>query len=356
MDDINCGVADIDEARRLLRAIELILNSLGLRLNSAKTLILSARETLDHFWVHENRAVTILTNLVRIATRGSASWTKHRDYARRRYRKFSRLTRTGQWDKVYKRYFTLHGLLRDPSLQRNVPDLLDHVPSLRGSICRYYSLLGPTQERLRHLAGFLRSGRCLDDASLFEVVRTLVAWKGQLKGARRDTIVGLVPVISSLGSESAANTEFTVSGVSSSIWLLAKYGEPQELAVFLDESHNLWTRSSWTARQVAASIPLLAISQQEAVRGRLVQSGLVEALRVLASLDEMGRLTTLDRQLRSYLLYPPTAEHPYPLGKAIVARAILKGRLSAAERKDLLARLRELVDDPCYLAMIRRRA
>ena len=338
------------------RGLEIVLNSLGIRLNSAKTQILKAKDALAYFWVSENQAITVLTNLVKVSAKGTATRKRHRGYAVQRYRRFRRQRRLGQWDKIYKRYFTLFGLLRDSVLQPDVPALLRDAPGLRGSICRYYALLGPSKRRLEDLAHYLRSGRCLDDASLFEVVRTLVAWRGQHTGARRDAIIALVPVIAELGSEQrTATNPFTVAGVSSAVWLLAKYGLPSELADFLKASEPVWTRSSWAARQVAASTPLLPTAVGEDVQAKIVQSGLVEAVAVLASLDELKRIKTADRQLRKYLLHPPTEGHPYPLSKAIIARVALRSGLSTTERRELRGRLDRLIDDPCYASLIRRR-
>lgn len=355
MDDINCGVKDIDSARHLLRDLEIVLNSLGIRVNSAKTKVLAAKDALAHFWVSENQAITVLSNLVKAATPGSPSWHQHRSYAWKRYRVFRKQEQIGQWEKVCKRYFTLFGLLGDTRLERDVPWLLDNVPGLRGSICRYYTLLGPSKRRLQQLKEFLLSGRCLDDASLFEAVRTLGAWKGQVQGPRRDAMISLVQVISKLGSRSLTSTGLTVAGVSSAVWLLAKYGRPQEIADFLKSSEPLWTRSSWAARQVAAVTPLLLEADRHSVETRIVQSGLVEALRVLASLGQLSRISTLDAQLRSYLLHPPTAGYPYPLEKAIVARVVLRSRLDKFARNELRTSLIKLIPDPCYLSILRRR-
>ncbi len=355
MDDINCGMADIGSARHLLRGLEIVLNSLGLRLNAAKTQILSGREALQHFWVNENRALTIMIGLLKGTNTGSPLWQAVQLRATKRYRKFHRRTRMGHWDKVYKRYFTIFGILRAATLQRQVPALMDMVAGLREPICRYYALLGPSNLRLQHLEHFLRSGRCLDDASLFDVVRTLIAWKGQVQGARRNAIVGLVPHVSRLGSDGRPSTGLTVAGVSASIWLLGKYGTATDLSSFLSSSESLWTRSSWAARQVAAATPLLPEADRVRVEGLLVRSGLPEALRVLASLEQLRRSPSLDAQLQSYLLHPPTAETPYPLGKAIVARVALSSSAPRKERVAFRKSLLRVISDPSYLSIVRRR-
>ena len=164
-----------------------------------------------------------------------------------------------------------------------------------------------------------------------------------------------MPIIAKLGSEQRTATSLlTVSGVSSAVWLLAKYGLPSELADFLKASEPVWTRSSWAARQVAASTPLLPTAVREDVQRKIVQSGLVEAVAILTNLDELKRIKTIDRQLRMYLLHPPTEGNPFPLSKAIIARVALRSGLNKTERRDLRGCLDRLIDDPCYTSIIRR--
>ncbi len=355
MDDINCGVDNWDSARRLLRDLEIVLNSLGVRLNARKTKILSAEEALRYFWVTENQALNVIENSARSAEVGSQRWHLTISNVKRRYRSFRRLDRVGHWEKIYKRYFTIFGRLRVGGMERDVPLLLNEVPALREPICRYYTQLGPSRTRLRHLADFLTPEKCLDDISLFAIVRVLVAWIGQIRGFRKSFIVNLVPIISRLGSEPLAGTNMTVCGVSSAIWLLAKYGTVDQLARFLEASKEVWTRSSWAARQVAAITPLLHEPTRNQIRGEIRQSGLHEGLRVLASLEQLSSATILSNQLRRYLLHPHTRDNPYPLGKAILARVLLHGRLPNTHRVELRRSLLQLVDDPCYLSIIRRR-
>lgn len=354
MDDINCGVPSRDAARRLLRGLETVLNSLSIRLNTSKTKILGAQAAVSHFWIAENRSLTILTNLARAASPGSYTWQLHRKKARKQYRAFRVRERLGQWDKVCKRYLTLFGELRDPRAERDAPHMLSETPGLRGAVFRYYTLLGPSSKRLKHIVDFLESGHCLDDASLFEATRTLIAWRGQTRGRRRNVIVSLVDTIQTIGSETPTQGRLTTSGVASAIWLLAKYGSEAELVGFLHASRSVWTRSAWAARQAAAASPLCGVSEQAAIRDGIVQSGLTEALRVLASIGQLVQLTTVDQQLKSYLLHPPSTTHPYPLEKVIVGRTLLHGRLPAAQKRALRRALNALIVDPCYRALLAR--
>lgn len=355
MDDINFGAHSREEARKTLRGIEIVLNSMGIRINTGKTKILDAKSATEYYWIQENSAITVLTNLMSSSTPASPLWSTQRSYARKRYERFKKKPHVGQWDKVLKRYFTLFRKMKDPFPEKDVPVYLNDTPGMRGTICSYYTYLGPSQRRLSHLSEFLRSGQCLDDASLFQVVRVFVAWRGQAKGRRRDQILGLVSEISKLGTENNPQTRYTVSGVTSAIWLLAKYGSATELLSFLRRSNEVWTRSAWAARQAAAVVPLLDVDGEQYVRDRIVQSGLPEALRVLASIDQLRSISAIDSQLRAYLFHPPDDSHPYPLEKVVLLRVVLSSRIDRATRSAVRARIQPLLTDPSCIAITRRK-
>ena len=60
MDDIDAGSNSRQEGKKLLRNLDNVLSSQGLRLNTSKSKILSAQDAVAHFWIQENRALTII--------------------------------------------------------------------------------------------------------------------------------------------------------------------------------------------------------------------------------------------------------------------------------------------------------
>ena len=60
MDDIDFGVNDISEGKKILRDLDELLLTRGLRLNMGKTKILSSQDARRYFMVEENRYLTIL--------------------------------------------------------------------------------------------------------------------------------------------------------------------------------------------------------------------------------------------------------------------------------------------------------
>ncbi|MFN7961450.1 MAG: hypothetical protein U0002_09280 [Thermoanaerobaculia bacterium] len=354
MDDINCGVDSIAAARELLRELELKLGSLGVRLNSAKTQVLSARDACEYFWIAENRKLTLLTSLVD-SRAPEVDLRKYEDKAQRLYRAFRKARPVGQWEKVVKRYFTLFGKLRSSCLESSVPSLLRDQPGLRSSVFRYYTILGPSRRRMKHLSDFLEGGSCLDDDSLFGAIRTLIAWRGQRSGKRRTAIVRLVETVQNLGSRAVESGELTSAGVSAGVWLLAKYGTPLELSKFLRRTSLVWTRSPWAGRQVAAASALLRVCDEEFVREKLTESRLAEPLQVIESIRRLLRLTVVDKQLRKYLLHKPEEGYCYPLEKVLIARVVLRSKVAGTVKSELLGKVRELAGDPCYTRILKRR-
>jgi hypothetical protein len=346
MDDIDAGVASRQDGKRLLRDLETVLNSQGLRLNSGKSRILSAKEACEHFWVQENRYLTIVENSI-------ANGVDHADLRalkvamlERRYRRFERKRRSGNWDKVYKRYLKLFGLLKADVVEGRLSQLLEDAPVLRGAVLRYLQLLGPSARRLRIVENFLTSGHCEDEASLFEAVKCLVSWQLPANGSLVARMCRLAH------SVARANGTQSPAGVAAAIWLLAKYGSGASLGGLLQEARHVWSRNSWAARQVAGVVPLVPRRFRTLVIETAAGHGLVQSLQVLANIFSLQRLPKLDRQLESYLSHAPRVGYPYPLQKVIVARSVLDGAMLSDEKRRTRAFLAKFIEDKRYRALL----
>jgi hypothetical protein len=346
MDDIDAGVDSRQAGKKLLRDLETVLNSQGLRLNSGKSRILSAKEAVAHFWIQENRSLTIIENSIKNGASDGLASVFVKKILRRRVRSFLRRSRSGQWEKVYKRYLKLFGLTRDAILETRASSLLEDTPSLRGAVFRYLGVLGPNTRRLAIVQGFLQSGHCEDEASLFEAIKCLISWETPAGGKLVDKIV-------QLAKELAAPAGVpSIGRICAALWLLAKYGSPTELFALVKDSREIWEKSPWTARQIAAVVPLMPADARSLVVSTAATNGMLQALQVLASTFSLMRVTTLDQQLRTYLAHPPPEGYPYPLQKVIVAKMVLEGGLNDGERKWLRETLLRIVSDRRYLQML----
>lgn len=347
MDDIDAGVNSREEGKRLLRILDNVLSSQGLRLNTSKSKILFAQDAVAHFWMQENRALTIIEASIKYGSGSQITQKKQKQLLKKRFRGFKRKAKTGQWDKVFKRYFSLFGLVKDTCLEKHLPLILADSPSLRGAAFNYLLRLGITKKRMDFIESFLVSGYCEDDVSLFEAVQCLVNWETPATGQLVQRMVTLAKRIAK------KNGSYSSTGVVAAIWLLAKYGSRADLMSLIASSKDIWGKSTWTARQVAAVTPLLLEQDRLTITETVTQNGLLQALEVLAHINSLKRLTLLDHQLNSYLKYQPAQSWPYyALPKIILTIALLKGKLEPTQKVTLSEHLLITLTDRRYKYLI----
>ncbi len=341
MDDINFGVDSPVHGRRVLGQLEHLLNSYGLRLNAGKTRILDAEQAGKYFWIETNRELNVIQHSIEhgaLTRPGKALATRS---LKKKYDVFFQQEKIGHSGKIQKRFFTLFGKLGDDYLQVEVPELLESSPDLRQSVLRYYAQLGYSPCRYEHLHDYLVSGKCIDDASIFQAVRTLVDWNIPLAS-------GTQHKLTVLAAEMMTACDHTAAAVTAGVWLMAKYSSALELEEFLNATYPIWRKSEWTGRQVAAATPRLTPRARAAVKQRLTWNGLLDGLGVVAHLEQLGELTSLDRQLRAYLFAVPKHGHVYPLGKVLLAMVLLDGQSPVQERIEWQKSIAALTDDEVY--------
>ncbi|HEY9825353.1 MAG TPA: RNA-directed DNA polymerase [Stenomitos sp.] len=347
MDDIDAGANSREEGKKLLRNLDNVLGSQGLRLNTSKSKILSAQDAVAHFWVQENRALTIIESSIKHGSGSQITQNKQKHLLKKRFRSFERKLQTGQWDKVFKRYFSLFGMVKDTCLEKHLPSILADSPSLRGATFTYLVRLGVTKKRINLIENFLLSGHCEDDVSLFEAIQCLITWETPATGQIVQRMVTLAKSIAK------KNGSYSSSGIAASIWLLTKYGSRADLMSLIASSQDIWEKSTWTARQVAAVTPLLLEQDRLSITEIVTRNGLSQALEVLAHIASLRRLTNLDQQLNSYLKYQPSQNWPYySLQKVVLTIALLQGKLDAVQKTNLRNNLLAIIPDRRYKYLI----
>lgn len=108
MDDINFGVDSIEKGKHMLKNIDLKLAGKGLRLNSAKTQILTTKQAVHRLRINENRYLNIIQNWQRQNLSNNVNrWLS---YSKDFFDRFYASDNYGRWEKVLKRFF--YGLRR----------------------------------------------------------------------------------------------------------------------------------------------------------------------------------------------------------------------------------------------------
>lgn len=344
MDDIDVAVDNIPHAKNILAKIEPLLAKQGVRINSGKTKILSSREAHKHFFVDENIALNLCSNAL---DNNPSSKIKKRvlSIAKRRFIQHQSDDPAGQWEKVFKRYFTLFTKLRSAFLMPFCPASLRDYPGARASVLRYYKTLGHSLGRSKVLQQYLLSSDAIDDASIFACVDVLVSWETPKSEPIRSRMTQLGDSIAR--SEPKSTTRF-VAG----LWLVAKYGTSGQLNRFLMSTESTWTRSEFSARQAAAAMARLSKPSRARVRDLLSRSGATSALQVLESVQAIASKPQLDAQARAYLMQRPAQGYTYPLSKALLAVAVRSGEMARSDRVEFCREIRSLSADPYYLSWL----
>lgn len=348
-DDIDFGADSVQEARRVLGRLDTLLSSYGLRLNTGKTKILDTEEAAQHFWIQENRELNLIKNVIEQELTRREPNREILDQATSllhdRWEIFRTSDPVGQYDKILGRYFTLFGKLRDPVMDDVAARVLREVPKRRPDVLRYYLSLGFSAERLAVLEDFLRDGHCVDDASVFHVARCIVRW-------RVPTDAALISRIVALGSDLPQACEESDMAFVGGLWLIAKYGHAADLGAYLHAHRRTWERSEWLARQVAAATPRLSAPMRQSIITALTLNQLQDGLSVAAHLGQLKKLAAMDEQLEMYLRRAPHEAYGYPLGKMLLAIALLDGEMDDERKRDLQDALLDTLDDPIYRALI----
>lgn len=343
MDDITFGATDVATAKEVLRELDELLASLGIRLNSGKTKILSSRDGVKHFRMLENRYLSVVQEILDLRPNSPSTKSRVARYLRRSWAKFWRDPRSGFWEKIGKRFFTLFGRLNDSHLQRWVPEIIASVPSLRHSAFRYYRRLGYSRGRFNQIRDFIQGPHCLDDAGLFGGVTLLVDWSIPHNGvSARETVAVAMRLPRSATTPGV--------GFAAGLWLLAKYGTDMEIGDYAVRHERQWRISQWASRQVAAASVRMNGESAARVAGTISAFGLLEGAAVLGHIREIQHRTSLTKGMRMYIERP---SQPFPLSKALIACTLLRGNLPERRKAQLLSRLLGAVADPTYERLLR---
>ncbi len=340
MDDIDFGVQTVEEGKKILRDLDELLLTRGVRLNMGKTKILSKEQAKEYFLPDENRFLTILQKRIIRILNEKADISEEREILKTRFRTFWRLPDSGRWEKVLQRYFSLFGLMNDNYLDKYVPDLLRDRPSVRNSIIRYYHSVRPNKQRFGYLRDFFISNHCEDDASLFAIAKTFVDWKLPSGSLLRKEIVNMALETANL----------TATNFIASLWMLAKYGEAEDLFKIIHNNSKVWRHSNFISRQVASVVPLLRKNESELnkILSIFRETGQVEAFRILVSYNEKRRRPLMSAD-RLYLLHGSGEIDFYPLSKFLIAYNWLTNKeLSETDREAFRQTLIDRIPDPLY--------
>ena len=316
MDDIDFGVASKLEGKKILQALDEILLSKGLHLNSSKTKILNSEEAERHFFFTENMFLSHLANNMDLTLKRKKLYIQKKKIFREKFRLFLAEERKGNSEKIIKRYLSLSSKFN----YRCSPDILNmflQAPALRQSVFNYLSQIGWSESYQKLVESLIFEA--IDDEGLLLAIRLLLIWKSSSPTKYRFKMVKI--------AESLVQFPHTMeqSQLLCSLWLRCKFSSPKNLSDFIIKVLPIWKTKPWLARQFAAAWPLLDQRNKEFVENAIYINGLSDARAVVENLKKIHEPEQFIVKNIVPYLKAFSRNDVYPLHKAILARTFLKG-------------------------------
>jgi hypothetical protein len=247
MDDIDIGVDTIVDAKRVLKSVDLVLQTKQVRLNSGKTVILSRGEAIRHFRVFENARLDAVKASVEDRIKHALPLSRQRRLIELRIRQGikHKAFDTGNGEKVLKRWLGLAAKVDARVEPKVLEQLIKLRPSVRDTVyglIRSRPLIPSVAEILARSA---TSGLLTDEAGMVEMSNYLV----ETFVRDRRCHVHIQDII-------ASNDQAQYYGLYSKLWLQSKYGNTEELLKTMQDTERFWVPHVRLGRLVASFLPL----------------------------------------------------------------------------------------------------
>lgn len=256
MDDIDFGANSIVEAKRAVRDIDLTLQSRQLRLNSAKTKILTRQAAYAHFCVRENAILDRYARFMELSLAFPALKARTGKSILSLYDRWLDRTSSGRpsdnsvfvrgnGSKVHKRVLTL---LRKCDVEPPLKDLVSLIkydPGMRQPALRHLLHTKQPNTAFSLILPILLGGTFVDDLAHIEFANFCV--HGRLKRTAK--------LLAGVGQAMSYLTEQGKVGMYSSLLIRSKVGTPAEILDYAKQIYPVWRSDYWLGRAVAGVYP-----------------------------------------------------------------------------------------------------
>jgi hypothetical protein len=269
MDDVDVGTDSVQEAKRILKQIDLVLHTRQVRLNSGKTLILSKVEAAKYYRTRDNRFLNAVERHIDRKVKSKLSLARERKFLVEALSKSypSGRFNDGNGEKILKRIVKVASKIGAEIDDKLAYELALKRPALRDPIARLFSQLPASVGRIQALHQLISGGHLVDDASYIIIANSLVE-------TQVDKIFPCGKAIRLLMKDYPENTSFQIYG---KILLESKYGKDTTLLALLSKHQNVWRTDHWLGRLVGAMYPRFIASKLEPDFRQLVKMNVCDA-------------------------------------------------------------------------------
>lgn len=249
MDDIDVGVDSISDAKKVLKSIDLVLQTRQIRLNSGKTRILTRAEAERHFRIAENSRLNQLEVEIDIKVAFGLDLSSERAevskllYGGIRSRNFD----SGNGEKILKRLINISSKLEISISHKVLFKILVVWPSVRETVYGYISRGKLTPARVRVLSEFVRSGLLVDNVAYLEICNVLV----------ESLFSGNGKVLGHISEIYESIVDDGYFGAYAAIWLMSKYADTKRIMEVVKEKREFWISDERFGRLVAGLYPIM---------------------------------------------------------------------------------------------------
>lgn len=265
MDDVDIGVDSIVEAKTALKAVDLVLQTKQVRLNSGKTSILSRSDAIKHFRIFENARIDTVQNSIDARLKHGLPVVRQKLLIEARIKKGMKRKSfdTGNGEKILKRWIGLAAKTDAKIGPQILTDIINRRPSVRQSVYAFVRTHPLKPNIAAALANSGKSGLLIDDASLVEMANNLV-----------ETLVKTRHCHKSIDDIISHNNLDEYYGIYTTLWLQSKYGTTEQLLASLQKSRMIWSPHERLGRLAASFVPIFHKSAEEAAYRKLLSSSI----------------------------------------------------------------------------------
>jgi hypothetical protein len=321
----------------------------GVRLNAAKTQVLSASAARRFFHQKENEYLDRMKTLIETAQNTGKSTKSIETRLSKSFVKFAARRPHGHCEKIIKRYIGHFHMLESDAALEYALEHFEDSPGLRDTVYRYIASLPPTTKTLAAITRYFFGGGALDDASQCQLAIVLTEWEVQPGTALFRSLRKLSERMTNAAHIGREPFRFL-----SALWMITKYSTQKRLKDFIEEFCDVWQHSEFLSRQVTAASGKFRNPQLISWFGKqLERHSFRSALSVLSALNTLRSYSAaVPSDVRLYVLNGNN-KTTYSLQRFLVAVAILSSKnLNAKPKLDLKQALLKILRDPHYVKVV----
>ncbi|MCV0371308.1 MULTISPECIES: RNA-directed DNA polymerase [Filomicrobium] len=331
MDDMDIGVDDLPTAKKIVRDLDLALQTRQLRLNSGKTKILTNSAATRHFKIQENRIIDELADEIENRKKNKKSISRQRTKIIELLDEWWKtgIFDDGNGDKILKRLINLARINRAEISAYLVRNILETRPSLRGTILNWWQHSLHPNGHIQRIATFVESGIIIDHAALMEVASSLVACR-------------------------LPNNDFSTSAVDriidtldprdpwcfyAALWIGSKYRSSEYLMEMIEGHGTTWQMHEHTGRLAAGIFPMINPGQRTKFRRIIQRSGNLGSQSVLKFHEALFEGPDGIASVKPFLLAPnPSLPNRLTHSKFLMVSTVLQNQSCGSAAKAELRR------------------